>query len=143
MNNNLFGTDGIRAIVGTEPLNAEKLPILGHAIARWAKEKYKMHPSILLAHDTRSSCYFIKATLKSGLLLHTIKLYDVLALPTPTACILIRQNKLFDCGIIITASHNPYQYNGIKIIDSNGNKISEADELEISAYCQEAIRAPD
>lgn len=135
MKPNLFGTDGIRAIVGSEPLTAATLPIIGQAIAQWAKKKYKMHPSILLAHDTRSSCYFIKAALKSGLLRHTIKLYDVLAAPTPTACLLIRENKLFDCGIIITASHNPYQYNGIKIIDSSGNKISTADEEEICSYC--------
>jgi len=135
MKQNLFGTDGIRAIVGNEPLTAVTLPLIGQAIALWAKRKFKMHPSILLAHDTRSSCYFIKATLKSGLLRHTIKLYDVLALPTPTVCLLIRENKLFDCGIIITASHNPYQYNGIKVIDSNGNKISTADEEEITSYC--------
>ncbi len=139
MNQNLFGTDGIRAIVGNEPLTASTLPIIGHAIALWAKKKYKMHPSILLAHDTRSSCYFIKATLKSGLLRHTIKLYDVLAVPTPTACLLIRENKLFDCGIIITASHNPYQYNGIKLIGSNGNKISTADEEEITSYCSKPM----
>lgn len=143
MNRNFFGTDGIRAIVGTGPLTASMLPMLGNAIARWAKTKYKMHPSILLAHDTRSSCYFIKATLKSGLLLHTVKLYDFLALPTPAACLLIRNNKLFDCGIIITASHNPHQYNGIKVIDSKGNKISHEDENIIRNFLEQQTEKND
>ena len=86
---------------------------------------------ILLAHDTRSSCHFIKAALKSGLLLHSSKIFDALALPTPTACLLTRMNKSFNCGIIITASHNPSEYNGIKIVDANGSKISPADEERI------------
>jgi len=139
MKKNLFGTDGIREIMGHYPLTATALPALGHAIAQWAKNHCKAHPSILLAHDTRSSCYFIKAALKSGLLLHSVKVYDVLALPTPAACLLTRNNKSFDCGVIITASHNPYQYNGIKLVNANGSKISLEDEKEISELFEQAL----
>jgi phosphoglucosamine mutase len=124
MSQSLFGTDGIRTLTGKAPLTVELLPKLGYAIARWAAEKNQDHPSILIASDTRASCHFIKAALKSGLLLHNSKIFDALALPTPTACLLTRMNKSFNCGIIITASHNPGQYNGIKVIGANGSKIS-------------------
>jgi phosphoglucosamine mutase len=127
-----FGTDGIRTLIGKAPLNIEQLPKLGYAIARWAAEKNHETPSILLAHDTRASSHFIKAALKSGLLLHQSKTFDALALPTPTACFLTRMNKSFNCGIIITASHNPSEYNGIKIVDAQGSKIGTTDEKHIA-----------
>jgi phosphoglucosamine mutase len=131
MVNHLFGTDGIRTRTGKAPLTIELLPKLGYAIARWAEEKNNEVPHIFLAHDTRSSCHFIKAALKSGLLLHNSKTFDALALPTPTACFLTRHNKYFNCGIIITASHNPSEYNGIKILDAQGSKIGSQDENRI------------
>ena len=137
MSQHLFGTDGIRALVGKAPLTIELLPKLGYAIARWATEKNHETPSILITHDTRSSCHFIKASLKSGLLLHGSKVFDALALPTPTACLLTRMNKSFNCGIIITASHNSAEYNGIKIVDANGDKISSIDEERITKLFNE------
>lgn len=131
MSHLLFGTDGIRTLIGKDPLTIEQLPKLGYAIARWASEKNHSNPSILLAHDTRSSSHFIKAALKSGLLLYKSKIFDALALPTPTACFLTRMNKSFNCGIIITASHNTNEYNGIKIVDAQGSKIGLTDEKRI------------
>jgi phosphomannomutase len=127
----LFGTDGIRTLLGKSPLTIEQLPKLGYAIAQWTIEKNNDTPAIFLAHDTRSSCHFIKAALKSGLLLNHSKTFDALALPTPTACFLTRYNKYFNCGIIITASHNPSEYNGIKILDAQGSKIGSQDEKRI------------
>ncbi len=143
----LFGTDGIRALVGNEPLTAQSLMRLGYAIGTWAtksaptEDRHKCY--ILLAHDTRGSCHFIKAALKTGLLMHNVALCDVLAIPTPAACMLTRMNKLFHCGIIITASHNPYEYNGIKIITATGSKINDADELDIQRlfYAPEQFQA--
>ncbi len=131
MSHLFFGTDGIRTLIGTSPLTIQELPKLGYAIAQWAIEKNHCAPSILLAHDTRSSCHFMKAALKSGLLLTDCKIFDALALPTPTACMLTRMNKAFNCGIIITASHNPSQYNGLKIVDGHGSKIGDADQRRI------------
>ncbi len=132
MSNALFGTDGIRALIGQPPLTIEMLPRVGFAIATWAASKAHGDAHILLAHDTRSSCHFVKAALKSGLLLaNNTKIFDFLALPTPAACLLTRLNKAFTCGIIITASHNRHEYNGLKIVDSSGTKIGEADEAII------------
>ncbi|MDP3889561.1 MAG: phosphoglucosamine mutase, partial [bacterium] len=128
----MFGTDGIRCPVGTPPLSFEQLPRLGHAIGTWARNKYGSYPTILLAHDTRISSSFIKASLTSGLLLSPVTLYDAQILPTPAVCNIITNNPQFDFGIIISASHNPYQDNGIKLIDAKTGKLDEGDEREIS-----------
>ncbi len=132
MTYSLFGTDGIRGTVGNEPFTNYSLIKLGNAIARWAQQKYGAHPTFLLAHDTRISCSLVKSSLKSGLLLSPIHLYDAHILPSPAVLRLMQLDKQFDCGIIISASHNPYQDNGIKIIDTTTGKLSGADEQIIT-----------
>lgn len=132
MVDNIFGTDGIRATMGTKPFTPELLLELGKAIAEWATKKYKKKPSILLGHDTRISCDFVKSALKSGLLLHPIQLYDGHILTSPAVSQIITIHNDFDCGIIISASHNPYQDNGIKVIDRYQGKLSLEDEMIIS-----------
>lgn len=135
MNENIFGTDGIRNEVGIEPFTLTSLHNLGQAIAIWALQKYGRNCSILIAHDTRVSASLVKASLKTGLLLYPLHILDAEVLPTP-AVIKLMQIKGFDCGIIISASHNPYQDNGIKIIDSQTGKLSLENELKISEYYQ-------
>lgn len=134
MSHLLFGSEGIRSLIGTFPMTIEALPRLGAAIARWSIEKNHGNSYILIAHDTRSSCHFIKAALKSGLLLYDTKLFDALALPTPAACLLTRTNKAFSCCIIISAPNHQYNYNGITILDSQGSKITIQDEQCITNY---------
>lgn len=134
MSHLLFGSEGIRSLIGTFPMTIGALPRLGAAIAKWSIEKNHGNTYILIAHDTRSSCHFVKAALKSGLLLYDTKLFDALALPTPAASLLTRTNKAFSCCIIITAPQHQYLYNGIMILDSQGSKISAADEQQISDY---------
>lgn len=134
MNKTLFGTDGIRTTVGHHPLTYQTLPQLGRAIACWAQKKYNKKIAVLLAHDTRISCSFIKSALKSGLLLEDIALYDANILPTPAICLLTRDHDNLDIGIIISASHNPYHDNGIKIVDKSGNKIDASDEKIICSF---------
>jgi phosphoglucosamine mutase len=136
--NTLFGTDGIRSKVGIYPFTKENLPHLGMAIARWAREKYGQECAILLAHDTRQSCSWLKATLKSGLLTYPITLYDAHILPTPAVLHLMNKNTEYKCGIIISASHNPYYDNGIKLIDARTGKLSEEDEKRIT----DLLKAP-
>src|SRR5579885_326617 len=131
MTYNLFGTDGIRATVGTQPLTREQLAHRGTAIARGAQKRYGGPARIALAHDTRASCHFVKAALQSGLLSYSLTIFDMHVLPTPALCYLIQRTSDFDCGIVISASHNPYQDNGIKIITRDG-KISVDDECYIS-----------
>ncbi|MCK5633243.1 phosphoglucosamine mutase [bacterium] len=130
---NIFGTDGVRAKVGQAPIDLEKTVQLGQAIALWAQSKYKNQPTALLANDTRESCSFLKAALKAGLLLHSTNIYDGQVLPTPAVFNIIQKKTNFDFGIVISASHNPYQYNGIKLIDAQSGKLSLQDEQEISS----------
>jgi phosphoglucosamine mutase len=132
MVDNIFGTDGIRATMGTYPFTPNGLQELGKAIAQWATIKYKKNPSILLGHDTRMSSDFVKSALKSGLLLYPVQIYDGHVLTSPAVSQLITFHDTFDCGIIISASHNPYQDNGIKVIDRHQGKLSLEDELAIS-----------
>lgn len=134
MNNNLFGTDGIRNKVGQEPFTQEQLQRLGSAIAIWAQTRYNtINPIGLIACDTRISCSFVKTSLLSGMLLTPIKLIDVDILPTPGVFALLHQHDMFDFGIVISASHNPYYDNGIKLIDRRTGKLTEIDEIMVSS----------
>ena len=139
MIDNIFGTDGIRAQMGTNPFTSELLQKLGKAIAIWSIKKYKKNPSILLGHDTRISCSLVKSALKSGLLLYPVQLFDGQILTSPAVSAIITSQQDFDCGIIISASHNPYQDNGIKVIDKHQGKLSLEDELIISSLFHETI----
>jgi len=140
---NLFGTDGIRECVGIAPLTIDGLHRLGNAISLWAQKKYGRNPTFLLAHDTRVSCSFVKASLKSGLMLHPVKIVDGDVLPSPAVVQLLQQNSNFDAGIIISASHNPYYDNGIKLVDGSQGKIALEDELLITHYYYEHAHTSD
>jgi len=135
---NLFGTDGIRKTVGQSPFTAHELPLLGWAIGNWLRAKYSSNIELLIAHDTRQSAAFIKAALKTGLLAHPITIHDAHILPTPAVSRLVQQHENMLCGIVISASHNPYQDNGIKIFDASGNKLSQEDSNHINTLFHEA-----
>ncbi|MGE0206276.1 MAG: phosphoglucosamine mutase [Candidatus Babeliales bacterium] len=132
MSINLFGTDGIRGQFGKDPFTIPQLVKLGQAVAVWAQKTYRNNPSLLLAHDTRLSCSLLKSAFKSGLLLYPLELCDAQVLPSPSVAALLHASQDFDIGIIISASHNPYQDNGIKIIDRFRGKLSHEDEQIIS-----------
>lgn len=133
MHKNLFGTDGIRAAFGTSPLTGTELQKLGYVIGLWLKEKYGINEPIIIGYDTRRSCAIINANLQSGLLLHNISIIDAGVLPTPALSALLFYNKKkFSCGIMISASHNSWHDNGIKIFLSNGEKLPASDEQRIS-----------
>lgn len=137
---NLFGTDGIRGTAGQGLFVEEKLIAIGKALGRWACERYGDAPHILLIHDTRISADDVKTALMRGLLTAPIGVYDGQVLPTPAAAHLMRQaTPKFSAAIIISASHNPYQDNGIKIIDAASGKLALADELRISELSYEEL----
>lgn len=139
---NLFGTDGIRTATGKSPLTLNELIQLGQAIAAWALHRYQENPTILLAHDTRQSCSFIKAAIKTGLLSQSATVHDAHILPTPAVSTILHHDKQFHCGIIISASHNPHYDNGIKIVDGKTGKLSELDEYEITRLFLNNQHAP-
>jgi phosphoglucosamine mutase len=129
---NMFGTDGIRATVGQSPLTQSELYQMGYALGTWIVTTYGPYATTLLGHDTRLSCSWVKSSLKSGLLAHPINLIDAEVLPTPAVVQLTLTHDIIACGIIISASHNPFQDNGIKIIDGSRGKLSAEDEKRIT-----------
>ncbi|MCL4360736.1 phosphoglucosamine mutase [Candidatus Dependentiae bacterium] len=128
MTKNIFGTDGIRAKVGKNPVQINDLIDLSQSICQWAWSKFGKSSCILIS-DTRQSCDFIKSLVKGVLLANGIKSYDAGILPTSSAYFF---KHLANFAIIISASHNPYYDNGIKIIDLQNAKLTLEDELAIS-----------
>ncbi len=127
MSTSFFGTDGIRTKFGKSPLTPYELMQLGFAIGHWIIEK-KQKKTILLGHDTRISCDILKSALKTGLLHHNITIYDASVIPTPALYYAVKTNPRYDIGIMITASHNEYEDNGIKIITKEDGKLTAQDE---------------
>lgn len=122
----LFGTDGIRGRVNKFPMTPENVLRIGMAIAATIKTDHGRN-MILIGKDTRLSGYMIESALTSGICSMGMNVTLVGPIPTPGIAFLTRTLRL-DAGIVISASHNPYSDNGIKIFSSSGFKLS--DELE-------------
>lgn len=124
----LFGTDGIRGIAG-EDLSAKRALAVGEAIGRVLSEDYRHKVKIALATDTRISSGMLEAAMLAGLRSSGADTVSLGVAPTPAVAFLTVKNGL-DAGVVISASHNPYEYNGIKIFGKDGFKIP--DEIEKS-----------
>ena len=122
----LFGTDGIRGTVNEHPMTPETVLRIGMAAASLLREKHGRN-MILIGKDTRLSGYIIESALTSGICSMGMNVTLVGPIPTPGVAYLIRTLRL-DAGIVISASHNPFEDNGIKFFSSEGYKLS--DELE-------------
>lgn len=139
----LFGTDGIRGVANREPMTAETSLSLGRAIAhvvegdRWDKaahpalgKKGNHRRRILIGKDTRLSGYLFETALASGICSMGVDVLLVGPLPTPAVAFLTRSMRA-DAGVVISASHNPYQDNGIKFFSGDGFKLPDAWEQRI------------
>lgn len=125
----LFGTDGIRGPVGEGFFTRNELSRFGAVFAVWARRAFdRPNPQILIASDTRISCCWIKSCIAAGLLTEQVTMHDVGVLPTPAALNILRADKQFDAALVISASHNPYQDNGIKILVPSGKLSAEEEE---------------
>lgn len=129
-----FGTDGIRGHADSYPFHNQALIFLGQALYQWLYKKngHKSTHTILMVTDTRISGDRIKASLATGLLKHAVSIIDAGVLPTPVACWLMQHDATYDVGIVISASHNPYYDNGIKLFGPGGAKIAPEDEQFIA-----------
>lgn len=123
-----FGTDGIRGIAG-ESLTADLSFKVGKALGKLLTEK-KEHPKVIIGRDTRISCDMIEQALTAGLTSTGVNVMTVGTIPTPAIAYLTKTIET-DSGIMISASHNPYQDNGIKIFGPDGFKLTDEQELEI------------
>jgi phosphoglucosamine mutase len=127
----LFGTDGIRAKAGSSPLDATTVRRVGAGLVRVLAVE-RAAPRVLIGGDTRESCGWIEAELGLGLASEGASVVSAGVIPTPGIAYLTRTEG-FDAGIVISASHNPYEDNGIKIFSARGEKLDEGFERQIEA----------
>ena len=124
----LFGTDGIRGIANKEPITAETAFHIGRTGAYLFKDED--NPRILIGKDTRISGDMLEAALIAGICSAGVDVLRVGIVPTPVVAYLTRVYHA-NCGIVISASHNPFDHNGIKYIRGDGFKFSDSEEEEI------------
>ncbi len=129
MGERLFGTDGIRGLANIHPMTAEMALKVGRAAGRVFQKEDRQH-TILIGKDTRRSCYMIENALTAGLLSMGLRVLLTGPLPTPGVSYIMRSLRC-DGAIMISASHNPYADNGIKLFAADGFKIQDALEDEI------------
>ena len=125
----LFGTDGIRGEANRYPMNAEIAFAIGQAVVYILKKTHN-RPKIVIGKDTRISGYMLESSLESGITSMGGYPYLLGVLPTPGIAF-VAQSMRADAGIVISASHNPYQDNGIKIFSGSGFKLSDEQEEAI------------
>ncbi|MCI0468571.1 MAG: phosphoglucosamine mutase, partial [Nitrospirae bacterium] len=132
----LFGTDGIRGEVNAFPMTADNVLRIGMAAGSLLKNSHGRH-MVLIGKDTRLSGYVIESALTSGLCSMGMNVTLAGPIPTPGVAFLTRALRL-DAGIAISASHNPFQDNGIKIFSSDGFKLSDELEAEIERIVEDS-----
>lgn len=130
----LFGTDGIRGIVDKD-LTPELAFRVGRAFGSIIQEQLTAGRKVVIGRDTRSSCEVLESSLSSGLATQGVDVSLVGIIPTPGLAFLTRTGG-FAAGIMISASHNPAEYNGLKFIGRDGFKLSDQDELKIESLLE-------
>ena len=131
MKRSLFGTDGIRGVANVEPITGETCYRLGRAAA-YLFRKYEGGHHVVIGKDTRISGYMIENALTSGITSMGVNVIVVGPFTTPGIAFLTRALRA-DAGIMISASHNPYQDNGIKFFSSDGSKLPDEIEARIES----------
>ncbi|MDR0548427.1 MAG: phosphoglucosamine mutase, partial [Deltaproteobacteria bacterium] len=128
----LFGTDGIRGVVGREPMTAEMALSLGRALTILLKEEKNLgrRPKIVVGQDTRLSGDMLAGAVSAGVMSQGGDVYLAETLPTPGLANLTASTRA-DAGLVISASHNPYQDNGLKIFDGQGYKLPDRVEARL------------
>ncbi|WP_027015827.1 phosphoglucosamine mutase [Comamonas composti] len=133
-----FGTDGIRGTVGRSPITPDFALRLAHAVGRVLRSSEE-RPLVLIGKDTRISGYMLESALESGFNSAGVDVMLLGPLPTPGVAYLTRAQRA-SLGVVISASHNPYEDNGIKFFSAQGTKLSDAWEQEVE---QALTREPE
>ncbi|WP_374585241.1 phosphoglucosamine mutase [Pseudoduganella sp.] len=142
-----FGTDGIRGLVGQAPITPDFVMRLGYAAGKVlakAATTGTARPTVLIGKDTRISGYMLEAALEAGFAAAGVDVMLAGPMPTPAIAYLTRALRL-QAGVVISASHNPFQDNGIKFFSDQGTKLPDAVELDIEAQIDQPMDcvAPD
>src|SRR5438094_6635889 len=132
----LFGTDGVRGVAGRFPLDRPTIERLGAALVR-ALPHGTESPRLLVGRDTRESGEWIEAALAHGASAEEASVTSAGVVPTPAIAYLTRTAG-YDAGVVISASHNPFADNGIKVFSGRGEKFTERVEREVEAIVADA-----
>ncbi len=128
---NLFGTDGVRGVAGVYPLDRATVWNLGRALGLVLEKRVAERPlRVVLGEDTRESSAWISCALAAGLAASGVEVVYAGVITTPGVAFLARHHA-FAAGAMVSASHNPYQDNGIKVLSNDGTKLPEALELDV------------
>jgi phosphoglucosamine mutase len=140
MTRQYFGTDGVRGKVGTTPITPELVMKLGYAAGKVLAGRHRSaeHPTVLIGKDTRVSGYMLESALQAGLSAAGVDVVLVGPMPTPAVAYLTRALRL-SAGIVISASHNPYDDNGIKFFSRDGAKLPDETESEIERALEQPL----
>ncbi len=136
MSRTYFGTDGIRGTVGTAPITPDFMLRLGHAVGRVLRRSSDK-PTVVIGKDTRISGYMIESSLEAGFASAGVDVLLSGPLPTPGVAYLTRALRL-DLGVVISASHNPFDDNGVKFFSARGEKLPDEWERDVEAALLEA-----
>ena len=129
----LFGTDGVRDIANRGLMTPEMALSLGRAYVLFMTERGIPRPTVAVGRDTRRSGFMLEAALSAGLTSAGADVLSLGVIPTPGVSFSVRHTGIHG-GAVISASHNPAEYNGIKFLDSKGYKLSDDDEAAIEEY---------
>jgi phosphoglucosamine mutase len=125
----LFGTDGIRGVAGEYPITGEMGYKLGRVIIEYCRKR-SLAPEVVIGRDTRLSGQELEDAIVSGILSAGGKAYSAGIIPTPAVAFLVKELKK-GAGIVLSASHNPPEYNGFKVFSHEGFKLSEEEESDL------------
>ncbi len=140
MTRKYFGTDGVRGKVGAAPITPDFVMRLGYAAGKvLAAGRKSGHPAVLIGKDTRVSGYMLESALEAGLSAAGVDVLLVGPMPTPAVAYLTRALRL-SAGIVISASHNPYDDNGIKFFSGGGTKLPDAVESAIELELERPLK---
>ncbi|MDR0621679.1 MAG: phosphoglucosamine mutase [Deltaproteobacteria bacterium] len=131
----LFGTDGIRGVVNSSPMTAQMAMALGRALTLLLRsgKALKRHPKVVIGQDTRLSGHMLASAVAAGIMSQGGDVFLADVLPTPGLANLTASTRA-DAGLVISASHNPFEDNGIKIFDGQGYKLSDESEASLETY---------
>src|SRR3954467_15739170 len=137
MSRRYFGTDGVRGTVGESPMTPDFVMRLGYAAGKVLSGK-EGHPAVLIGKDTRISGYMVESALEAGFSAAGVDVVMTGPVPTPAVAYLTRALRL-SAGVVISASHNPYQDNGIKFFSGDGFKLPDEIESAIEAQMEKPM----
>ena len=137
----LFGTDGIRGVAGEFPLTVESTFLIGRALGHDLLRR-NSHARVVIGQDTRESSRWIADRVALGLTSCQVEVHSAGVITTPGVAYLARSRK-YDAGVVISASHNPWTDNGIKVFSGDGFKLPDADELAIEREIFSLLQNPE